>query len=223
MSTTPSPDAADPVPMSDGKGNGGLVPAERVDAATQGGFKPAVKMIDPDGNEGWVQKERVNAARQTDHMVHPDFGKKMVTPDGKVTYALPEEVKQFKASGHTLINPDGSFDLQNIPGEDPLKEVERREKVYKALSPAEAAGARKAEIKDFAKTGVNATIATASGVAGAGALGSVGEMGIAGLSKLAPTAARALGSKWLLKVLGVAGGVGSGVAGNAVYDMIKRK
>lgn len=93
---------------------------------------------------------------------------KMVSPEGQAHLVKPSEVKNFQSQGHTRINPDGSFDLQNIFGEDPLEEQKRYQRVRQALSTDEKAAANRAELKQFGKAGVAATIATAAGAAGAG-------------------------------------------------------
>jgi hypothetical protein len=157
----------------------------------------AVSMVGPQGEKQQVSPENVAAMRQKNFAVTPDTpgAAKMVSPQGQVNYALPSEVQNFQKSGHTLIRPDGSFDLQNIPGEDPLKEAERYQLVRKALTAQEKAGANKAEIKNTLKAGAGAAVATAAGVTGAGPLASGIEAAIA------PS------------VVPVAGGAGFGGAG----------
>lgn len=110
-------------------------------------------------------------------------GQKLVSPEGKVVYAQSDEqTAALKAKGHTLVNPDGSFYLQNIPGEDPLEEEKRRQRVYSALTPQEKSGAIKNELREARSAMTDAALYTASGVSGASSLG-------AGLSALGETEA----------------------------------
>lgn len=154
-----------------------LVPADQIDAAKAAGWENAFKMTGPQGELKWVPESQVPGARQQKYAVTADNAgaKKLVSPKGEVTYAIPSEVDAFKKSGHTLIEPDGSFYLQNIPGEDPLDEAKRYQRVFSALTPQEKSGARKAEIKGGAKAGLEAAAYTATGVVGAGAAGTAGE------------------------------------------------
>lgn len=168
MATTPAT-----VVMLDPNGNPGEVPAEKASSAQASGYTPAVKMQGPDGSLGYVAQDKVAAARQSNFAVTPDNPgmQKMVSPKGEVNYVLPSETQSFQRAGHTRINPDGSFYLQNIPGEDPLAEQQRYVRVKAALTPQEQAGANRAALKEFATTGVEAGVDTALGVAGASGAG----------------------------------------------------
>ncbi len=131
-----------------------------------------VKMVGPDGAQTKVTPDQVADMRQKNFAVAQDNPNavKMVSPKGQVTYVLPTEQKDFQTNGFTWVHPDGSFDLQNIAGEDPLEEEKRRERVFQALTPQEKHNANKTALKEFGKAGVEATIDTAAGVAGAGGL-----------------------------------------------------
>lgn len=168
--------ATTPIPMiSPDYSSVKLVPPEQVEDAKAQQWEPAAKMVGPDGAKKVVPASQVFQARQSQFAVTADSpgAQKMVSPGGQVNYVLPDEVQQFKSAGHTLIAPDGSFNLQNIRGEDPLAEQQRYQRVRKALTPQEQSGATKAEAIDAAKSGVSAALATAGGVSGAGTLGAL--------------------------------------------------
>lgn len=170
--------ASGQIPLIDQNGQAGLVDADKVDAAlATGKYQRAAKMVDQNGSVGYVAEDKVAAARQAKFAVAPDSPgvRKMVTPSGQVNYALPSEIDSFKKAGHTLIEPDGMFYLQNIRGEDPLEEAKRYQRVRAALTPEEQEGLHKGEMKGFAKAGLEAGLYTAGGVAGAGAAGAAGE------------------------------------------------
>jgi hypothetical protein len=100
------------VPMLDQQGNPGMVDADKVDAATASGFKPAVKMVGPDGSPGYVSQDKVDAARQSNFAVAPDHpgAQKMLTKNGQITYALPSEAPQWEKDKTAVrVNQDGSL------------------------------------------------------------------------------------------------------------------
>jgi hypothetical protein len=98
--------------MLDQQGNPGMVDADKVDAATASGFKPAVKMVGPDGSPGYVSQDKVDAARQSNFAVAPDHpgAQKMLTKNGQITYALPSEAPQWEKDKTAVrVNEDGSL------------------------------------------------------------------------------------------------------------------
>jgi hypothetical protein len=135
-----------PVVMVDPQGNVGQVAADKVESARSSGYRDAVKMVGPDGKQGYVATDKVDAARQNNFMVAPDSGIKMATPDGKITYALPSEVDKFSASGHTRINPDGSYLVMPLPGEEYQQTISRAKNVMKALGAEDQKKAQDAEM-----------------------------------------------------------------------------
>lgn len=219
--------------MLDQNGNAGMVDADKVQAATSSGFKPAVKMVGPDGAPGYVAQDKVDAARQSSFAVAPDHpgAQKMVTPAGQVTYALPGEVDQFKASGHTLIHPDGNFQVTPLPGEDNTATMQRAANVSRALGPEQMQKSAQAErnwwtskegLKDEAAGLVNVgaagaeTLATLAGGSAAGqavktGAQALGETETMQLIKSSPR----LYAEWLLK------NKGKQVAVDAAKQVIK--
>lgn len=148
------------------------VAADRAQAAQAAGYKPAVKMTGPDGSANYVAQDRVDAARQSNFAVAPDHpgAQKMVTPDGRITYALPNEVQQFEASGHTKIAPDGRFEVRPLPGEDSTATMQRAVNVGRALGPQGMDKAMTAERNWWtSKEGMKDEAAGLVNVAGAGA------------------------------------------------------
>jgi hypothetical protein len=156
-------------------------PSGQLDFSDLGGkiVSRPVKMVGPKGEVISVQPQGLSEARANGYAVHPDNPgvTRFVNPDGKVAYALPTEVDAFKKGGSTQINPDGSFDLQAIFGEDPLEEQKRYQRVREALTPQEKTNANNAELKQAAKAGAGAALATAGGVVGAQALSAGMEAG----------------------------------------------
>jgi hypothetical protein len=205
------------VPMLDQQGNAGMVDADKVQAATASGFKPAVKMVGPDGSPGYVSQDKVDAARQSNFAVAPDHpgAQKMVTPDGKITYALPNEVQQFESSGHTKIATDGRFEVKPLPGEDSTATMQRAVNVGRALGPQQMQQSMQAEKNWWtSKEGMKDEAAGLVNVAGAGvetaaALVGGSEAGVgakAGLSALGETetmqlikSSPRLYAEWVLK------------------------
>lgn len=145
-----------------------------------------VSMVGPNGETQQVPADNVAQMRQKNFSVTPDNPgvQKMVSPQGQVNYVLPSEAQSFQRAGHTRINPDGSFYLQNIPGEDPLAEQQRYQRVQAALTPQEQSGQNRAAIKEFATTGAEAGVATGLGVAGATASPAVIGASVAAIGKL---------------------------------------
>jgi hypothetical protein len=104
-------------------------------------------MLGKDGKTVRVAPSQVADMRKGNYAVQPDNpgAQKMVTPDGQITYALPGEVDSFRQSGHTLIHPDGNFQVQPIrvrPStltdggmETPDETMSRAANVAKALGP----------------------------------------------------------------------------------------
>ena len=125
------------VPMLDQHGNPGLVDADKVQAAQSQGYQPAVKMQSPNGSMGYVAQDKVSAARQNNFSVTADNPgvQRMATPQGQLTYALPSEVDQFKASGHVPIDDNGSFHVEPLPGEDNTDTMARAATIAKNLPP----------------------------------------------------------------------------------------
>jgi hypothetical protein len=184
--------------MLDQQGNPGMVDADKFDAATASGFKPAVKMVRPDGAPGYVSQDKVDAARQSNFAVAPDHpgAQKMVTPDGKITYALPNEVQQFESSGHTKIAPDGRFEVRPLPGEDSTQTMQRAVNVGRALGPEQMKQSVQAEknwwtskegLKDEAAGLVNVGAAGAETMAALTGGSAAAQGAKAGLSALGET------------------------------------
>lgn len=173
------------------------IPKSQVDAAAGIGWKPASKMIGTKGEVKWIPNDQVDAARNAKEpfQLHPDSGQKMVTPDGKITYALPEEVDKFKASGHTKIMPDGRFEIQALPGEDQADTYKRAANVAKALGPQQMEKSKKAEedwwtskegLKDEGKglANVGLTVADTLGtITGGSELAAAGKAGLKALGR----------------------------------------
>jgi hypothetical protein len=212
--------------MLDQNGNAGMVDAEKVQAATSSGFKPAVKMVGPDGAAGYVSQDKVDSARQANFAIAPDHpgAQKMVTPDGKITYALPNEVQQFEASGHTLIHPDGRFEVKPLPNtssgimgneEDNTEVMKRASNVSRALGKEQMDRSMQAEqnwwtskegLKDEAAGLANVGLAGAETVATLAAGSEAAAAGKAGLNALGETetmqlikSSPRLYAEWLLK------------------------
>jgi hypothetical protein len=190
MSTT-----ANPVTMIDPQGVARTVPGDAV-AQAPAEWKTATKMIDTQGTPRWMPTDAVNDARQHNYAVHPENpgAQKMVTPGGQITYALPNEVQQFEASGHTKIAPDGRFEVKPLPGEDSTATMQRAVNVGRALGPEQMQQSMNAEkawwiskegLKDEAAGAVN-----------------VGLTGAETLSTLAGGSAAAQGAKAGLSALG---------------------
>lgn len=238
------------VAMIDPKGQAVNVAADRAFAAQAFGYKNAFKMQGPDGSQNYVAQDRVDAARQANYAVSPDNPnvQKMVTPDGRITYALPDEVQKFQASGHTKIAPDGRFEVQPLPGEESTDTMQRAANVAKALGPEGMEQSLKAErnwwvskegLKDEAAGAANvglagaetlATIAGVSGTAQAAKLGltALGETETMQLIKSSPR----LYAEWVLKhpqtrqaiikgAVKVGGGAASAIGAGAVYQAYK--
>jgi hypothetical protein len=98
-----------------------------------------VKMVGPSGSVITTTANNVQSYRRSNFMVSPDNPgvSKLVTPAGRITYALPDEVNDFVKSGHTLINKDGTFNVAPLPGEYNTDTMNRATKVMGALSDAE--------------------------------------------------------------------------------------
>lgn len=120
-------------------GQAGMVDADKVEGAKAAGLELGVKMQGPDGGLGYVAESKVKAARQANYSVTPDNAgaQKMVTPDGRITYALPSEVEDFQSTGHTKIAPDGRFEVKPLPGESNIDTMNRAINVGRALGPKE--------------------------------------------------------------------------------------
>lgn len=180
------------------------VAADRADAAQAAGYKSAYKMTGPDGSPAYVAADRVDAARQANYAVAPDNPgvQKMVTPDGKITYAMPNEVSQFEASGHTKIAPDGRFEVKPLPGEYNTDTMRRAVNVGRALGPEQMQKSAQAEqnwwtskegLKDEAAGAVNLGLTGAETI---GALTGGSEAGAA-----VKAGARALGETETLQLI----------------------
>jgi hypothetical protein len=176
-----------------------------------------VNMQGQDGKTVRVPPSQVADMRKGNYAVQPDNpgAQKMVTPDGKITYALPNEVQQFEASGHTKIAPDGRFEVKPLPGEDSTATMQRAVNVGRALGPQQMQQSMQAEknwwtskegLKDEAAGLVNvgaAGVETAAALAG----GSAAAQGVkTGLSALGETetmqlikSSPRLYAEWVLK------------------------
>lgn len=184
MSTYAEDQGQKQAPVSGVVGSGPL----KIDMSTYQDHEeaPPVSMVGPNGEKASVKMDQVPDMRSKKYMVSPDHpgAIKFTSPEGdKLTYALPGEEQDFKKTGHTMIRPDGTFDLQNKPGEDPLDEAKRQQRVYKLLTPDENKSQLSFEATEGAKTGVKAAIATASAMPAAKVVSSVA--GAAGASEAA--------------------------------------
>jgi hypothetical protein len=94
-------------------------------------------MVGPKGQRVTVQQSEVPKMRQQNYAVTPDTkgAVRMVTPEGKLTYALPNEVQGFKSSGHVPIDANGRYEIQPLPGEDFADTAARAVKIAKGLGP----------------------------------------------------------------------------------------
>lgn len=132
-----------------------------------------IKMVGPSGATATVPSSGVPAYRHSNFTVSPDNPgvSKMITPDGQITYALPQEVQNFLASGHVLVNQDGTFNVTPLPGEDPSDTMARAARIGKAVTPEMLqAEERKMTPKRVAANLVAAPLigaATTAGIAGA--------------------------------------------------------
>jgi hypothetical protein len=107
-----------------------------------------INMTGPNGEKVQIPQNQVNDARAKNYAVSPDNPgvQRMATPDGKITYALPDEVEKFVASGHTPIQPDNNYRVMPLPGEDFQDVAKRAMNVAKALGTE---GQQKAEQSEF--------------------------------------------------------------------------
>lgn len=158
------------IPMMDKSGNPGMVDSSKAADALASGYEPAIKMIGPDGNQGYVAQSKVDAARSSKFAIAPDSGVPMVTPKGEMTFALPNEVEKFEQSGHTLIKPDGSFEVKPLEGEANTDTMDRAARVVKAMTPEMKQKAIDAEAKTFTAKRIAASL-VAGPAAGAATLG----------------------------------------------------
>lgn len=176
------------IPMMDKSGNPGMVDSSKAADALANGYEPAIKMIGPDGNQGYVAQSKVDAARSSKFAIAPDSGVPMVTPKGEMTFALPNEVEKFEQSGHTLIKPDGSFEVKPLEGEENTDTMDRAARVAKAMTPEMKQKAIDAETKTFTAKRIAASL-----VAGP-AIAAVQLSGTAGVAAGIDAAGTALGS-----------------------------
>lgn len=154
------------IPMIDQNGNAGMVDVDKAQAAAATGkYESAVKMIGPKGEQGYVAKSKVDSARSNQYAVSPDSGVPMVTPAGQMTYALPDEVDKFEQSGHTLIKPDGSFQVKPLEGEDNTDTMARAAKVAQTLTPEMKQKAMDAESKTFTTKRIAASLLAGPAIA----------------------------------------------------------
>jgi hypothetical protein len=167
--------------MIDHNGQAGMVDADKVQAATANGFKPAVKMLGPNGDAGYVSEDKVSAARQNNFAVHADNPgvQRMATPEGQLTYALPSEVNAFKASGHVPIDDSGNFRVDPLEGEDNTDTMARAAKIAKNLPPEVMKQAIAAEQKTHTAKRIAANLVAAPLVIGAAAPVALAAPGIA--------------------------------------------
>lgn len=137
-----------------------------------------MRVIDRQGNITRIPRSGINEARKNGRMLTPDNGVRMITPDGQITYALPEEVDQFRASGHVLLNDNGYFRVDPLPGEGPSDTMARAARIAKNLPPDVLQRAIAAEKKTFTGKRIAATLGAAAtmGVAGPAAIAGVGEL-----------------------------------------------
>ena len=118
QSAPAQPTAPPSTPMIATDGTPRMIPNDGVSDATNAGYKPATKMIDPQGTPRWVPTEAVDQARSSNWAVASQPGvTRMATPQGQLTYALPNEVEAFKKSGHVPIDDTGNFRVDPLPGE----------------------------------------------------------------------------------------------------------
>jgi hypothetical protein len=68
-------------------------------------------------------------------MLTPNDGVRMITPNGEITYALPEEVNKFHSSGHVVLKDNGYFQIDPLDGETPQDTYARAAKIAKNLPP----------------------------------------------------------------------------------------
>lgn len=182
------------VPMIGPDGSKGMVDADKVDSARLQQWEPLIHMNDPNGKDVLVQESKVSGARQQKYSVaQSDSTSKMVTPEGHVTYALPSEVKAFQESGHTLIHPNGDYQVNPLPGEDPQVTVERSKNVVKALGEEAQNNAMRAEYDFNKKPSTIAKSLSAGPVIAAAQIGIPTALGAVSGITTAPTAAAPFG------------------------------
>jgi hypothetical protein len=111
-------------------------------------------------------------------MVTPDNGVRMITPDGEITYALPEEVDRFRASGHVLLKDNGYYQVDPLPDENMAETMARAARIAKNLPPEVSQQAIASEKKMITPKRIAATLVAgpAIGVAGTAALVGAGEL-----------------------------------------------
>lgn len=150
-----------------------------------------VSMTGPNGEQVQVPQNQVDDMRSKNYAVNSSKDTQlMITPDGKLTNALPDEVDKFKASGHVLVKPDGTFTVDPLPGEDNTDTMARAAKIGKAVTPAMIA-AEKAKMTP-ARIATTLVAAPAIGVGTAAGIAGLGE-GIAAAPEAVQAGLRYLG------------------------------
>lgn len=156
-----------------------------------------VSMTGPKGEQVQVPASQVDSMRAQNYAVNPGPNTKlMITPEGKLTHALPDEVDKFKASGHVLVQPDGTFTVEPLPGEDNTDTMARAAKIGKAVTPDMiAAEKQKLTPARVATTLVAAPVMGAVGTAGVTGIGE----GAGAVPVVAPIVKQALTSEPAMK------------------------
>src|SRR5258707_4889469 len=214
---TPQPTDNSVAMYDEQRGETRMIPPDQVESAKGAGLVTSVKMLGKEGDSRWIPPSQVAAARQSNYSVAPDDpgAQLMITPGGQKTYALPNEVDNFKKSGHTLIHPDGQFRVEALPGEDQTETYQRARNVVNALTPEEQQKAMAAEkdwwtskegLKDEAAGLANVGLTTAETLATITGVSEAASLGKAGLRVLGETvtmqlikSSPRLYAEWLLK------------------------
>jgi hypothetical protein len=173
----------------------------RLQAAT--GTAP-INMVGPDGSHVQVPANRVDEMRSKNFAITPQPGvQRMASPQGQLTYALPDEVDKFKASGHVPIEDSGNFTVMPLPGEDNTETMARAATIAKNLPPdvmkqAIAAEAKTITAKRLAANLIGGPIA--AGIVLPAAMAGTGEL-VASAPAATSTVLRFIGTRGAQAVL----------------------
>jgi hypothetical protein len=163
-----------------------------------------VQVVDKQGNVSAIPESQIDSARKQGKMPTAHSGLRMITPDGEITYALPQEVGKFLASGHVLVNKDGTFIVSPLPGEDNTDTMARAAKIGKAVTPEMLQAEKKTITPERIAANLVAApvlgVGTLGAIAGAGAIPGAVSAGYSALT--APTATAATVGTGLLDEAG---------------------
>jgi hypothetical protein len=152
------------------------------DVFNQVAGKTPINMIGPDGSQVSVPIKNIDEMRSKNFAIAPQPGvQRMATPQGQLTYALPDEVDKFKASGHVPIDDTGNFRVDPLPGEDNTDTMDRAAQIAKNLPPDVMKQAIAAEAKTITAKRLAANLIAGPVVSGIGvpaAMAGTGELAV---------------------------------------------